>query len=267
MSERLSRLKGALRMVDICAMRQSSFEKLIKELDELRKDSYDLQFISALAPEHAGRLIELLSKSRAQLHQDLFVLAQLAFKTNGYFVEFGAASGVHLSNTYLLEKKFSWNGILAEPAQCWHADLKSNRSCQIDTDCVWKESNVCLTFQEAEVAELSKIENSAACDHDIDQHEIRKAYLVKSISLMDLLRKYQAPAIIDYLSVDTEGTEYEILSGFDFERYQFRVITCEHNFGPGRDPVRSLLSKFGYVRKFEHLSKFDDWYVHPELLP
>jgi hypothetical protein len=76
-----------------------------------------------------------------------------------------------------------------------------------------------------------------------------------------LLDKYKAPRCIDYLSIDTEGSEYEILSNFDFERYQFRAITCEHNFQPAREKIYSLLTGKGYTRKFDKLSKFDDWYL------
>jgi hypothetical protein len=63
------------------------------------------------------RLASLLEKSKSQLKQDLFVLAELDFKSNGFFVEFGATNGIDLSNTHLLENEFGWGGILAEPAK------------------------------------------------------------------------------------------------------------------------------------------------------
>ena len=87
-----------------------------------------------------------------------------------------------------------------------------------------------------------------------------KIYNVKSISLEDLLKKYNAPINIDYLSIDTEGSEYEILKNFDFQKYRFNIITCEHNYGANRKKIFTLLSKNGYERKFKNLSKFDDWY-------
>ena len=48
------------------------------------------------------------------------VLDQLNFKKNGFFVEFGAGNGEKFSNTFLLEKNFNWNGILAEPCKSFH---------------------------------------------------------------------------------------------------------------------------------------------------
>ena len=73
---------------------------------------------------------------KSQLNQDLIALIVNNFKQKGYFVEFGATNGFDLSNTYLLEKNFYWNGILAEPMPRWHKDLKKNRNCVIDKRCV-----------------------------------------------------------------------------------------------------------------------------------
>ncbi len=88
-----------------------------------------------------------------------------------------------------------------------------------------------------------------------------KIYNVETISLNDLLLKYDAPLDMDYLLIDTEGSEFDILSNFDFDKYTFKVITCEHNYTPMRQRIFDLLTKNGYIRKFEGLSKFDDWYI------
>ncbi len=88
-----------------------------------------------------------------------------------------------------------------------------------------------------------------------------ETYTVRTISLVDMLKKHNAPSVIDYLSIDTEGSEFEILSAFDFSKYQFNAITCEHNYAPIRDDIHSLLSQHGYRRVFPHISQCDDWYV------
>lgn len=73
--------------------------------------------------------------------------------------------------------------------------------------------------------------------------------------------EHNDPKEIDYLSVDTEGSEFSILSAFDFDAYRIRVITVEHNFTPAREQIRDLLESRGFVRKMESVSLVDDWYV------
>ena len=86
---------------------------------------------------------------------------------------------------------------------------------------------------------------------------------VGTVTLYDLLEKYNAPSIIDYLSIDTEGGEYEILSEF-FKtnlKYHVGLITVEHNYiEENREKLFQLLSRNGYNRKFEYLSAWDDFY-------
>lgn len=203
----------------------------------------------------------LLARSRSQIRQDLFVLAELGFKRGGYFVEFGATNGKDLSNTYLLEKSYGWHGILAEPAVSWHADLSRNRDCHIDKGCVWRASGETLVLNETDIRELSTIDSFSDSDMHSEARKSGKSYPVPTISLNDLLTKYEAPRKIDYLSIDTEGSEFEILQGFDFRRYEIGVITCEHNYTQTRERIHDLLSANGYVRKYVNLSRFDDWYV------
>ena len=204
---------------------------------------------------------ELEDKSKSQIEQDLFVLHELDNKRNGYFVEFGATNGLDLSNTHLLEKEFGWTGILAEPAHIWHNDLLKNRSCHISFDCVWSKSGETLEFNEVSAAELSTIDSFSGSDGHSQTRAEGKKYNVYTVSLIDLLKKYNAPKDIDYLSIDTEGSEYDILSAFDFDAYNIKIITCEHNYTPMQEKIYKLLTSKGYTRKFTECSYFDDWYV------
>ncbi len=254
----ISRLvKSIFKYFGIGIIRYNSLQKL----RENETASDDIKMLFALPNENISQIIKYLPISQSQIRQDIFVLSELNFKTNGYFVEFGATDGIYLSNTYLMEKKFGWKGIVAEPAQCWHQDLARNRSCHIEHKCVWRDSSSTLTFNEADMPGLSTINSYSSNDRYRKERKKGKTYDVRTISLTDLLIKYNAPTEIDYLSIDTEGSEFDILNHFDFNRYSFRVITCEHNFTPAREKIFELLSSHGYVRIFQELSKFDDWYI------
>jgi len=252
-------IKNVLKNFDIGITRHSTLEKLIRNSSA----AHDIEVLQRLNNTNAQQLLHYLRKSKSQIRQDLFVLSHLNFKRNGYFVEFGATNGYDLSNTYLMEKELGWSGILVEPATVWKKDLEKNRNCNIETDCVWKDSNSTLTFNQVTVAELSTIDSYSDADSHKDIRKEGKTYSVKTISLMDLMTKYNAPVHIDYLSIDTEGSEYEILNSFDFSKYTFSVITCEHNYTLMREKLYSLLTRQGYERVFEDLSLFDDWYVRP----
>ena len=183
------------------------------------------------------------------------------FKENGFFVEFGAVDGLYMSNTYILEKRFNWNGILAEPGRNWHESLKENRDVIIDTGCVWKKSGEELIFNDTKELGFSTIDNFTSSDHHKRRRKEGEKYKVKTISLEDLLIKHNAPNTIDYLSIDTEGSEFSIFENFNFEKYKFRVISVEHNFTEMREKIYKLLKQKGYIRKLKDLSQWDDWYV------
>ena len=182
-------------------------------------------------------VLKNLHKTKAQLCQDLMVLFLTGEKKGGFFVEFGATDGLSLSNTSLLESEYAWNGILAEPARKWHDTLKANRRCIIDTRCVFKATGLQLDFTETPIGELSTISSFI---HSDEHQRSGTHYNVSTISLLDLLIEHHAPQEIDYLSIDTEGSELEILRDFDFSRYQINLISVEHNYTAIRDDIFGL---------------------------
>lgn len=206
--------------------------------------------------------LEHLAESRADLLQDLFAFHERGECRGGYFVEFGATDGVAGSNSHLLETMFGWNGIVVEPSRHWHAALAANRRCIIDNRCVADESGKAVRFRECTLPELSSIDSCAETDRFAAMRRPARFYPVETVSLNDLLVQHGAPGDLDYLSVDTEGSELMILSVFDFDRFRPRVITVEHAYAQERRAALfDLLSRNGYRRKYEALSQIDDWYV------
>lgn len=207
------------------------------------------------------KLIMSLQESKAQFRQDVFALAESEFKRGGYFVEFGATDGVTGSNSYLLESQFGWKGVLAEPATRFHADLLANRSCVLDFRAVWSRSGELLPFKEAKIGALSTFQFLESKDQYRRYREQGKIYTVETVSLLDLLDQAGAPELIEFLSIDTEGSELAILLSFDFSRYRFNAITVEHNFSQNRAAIRKCLEDAGYHQVHEDISGVDDWYV------
>lgn len=220
---------------------------------------------SVLCPEHAAfeRYSHLMrARGYAQFGQDLFVLHELKELRGGFFVEFGAASGENLSNTVLLEREFGWRGICAEPSRQWHEALEKNRKCIIERRCIWSSTGQELLFSECEEGEYSTISEYSSGDMHVGKRQTPREYPVKTVSLVDALDEHGAPSVVDYLSIDTEGSEFDILQAVDFGRYRFRVITVEHNHHrQRRSAIWKLLTGLGYRRVLPALSLVDDWYL------
>jgi len=214
---------------------------------------------------HFFFVIKMLKQSKSQISQDVFVASELSLwdkkKEPGFFVEFGGCDGLLLSNTFLLEKRYKWHGILAEPAKIWHEALRQNRTCYLDFRCVDFVSGRQVLFHEAKDGEYSTFAELSAVDVHSRKREGGSQYMVESISLNDLLLLFKAPTKVSYLSIDTEGSEFEILKSLDFDYWEFEVITVEHNYTANRSKIHDLLSKNGYERVFANQTKFDDWYT------
>lgn len=126
---------------------------------------------------------------------------------------------------------------MAEPDPQWHKELKKNRSnATIIYDCVWSISNEKLNFLSSNEGVYSTLDIFKLSDQDTmpgnskKRMENFKQITVNTISLNDLINEYLNDATPSYISVDTEGSEYEILLNLDFKKYRPKVFTVEHNY-------------------------------------
>jgi FkbM family methyltransferase len=200
--------------------------------------------------------------SYSQFGQEVEVIKFYKNKPFGFFVEIGAHNGKKLSNTYMLESQFKWKGICVEPNPQKYELLCKNRRRSFCCDrAVYSESNKELIFDIANNDDLL-----SGISETIDFHKNfvdtnKSQILVNTISFFDLLEKYNAPSFIEYLSLDTEGSEYEILKSLDFQKYIFGLIHVEHNFvEPKRSQINELLTSNGY--EFIKENHIDDVYKH-----
>lgn len=208
---------------------------------------------------------------KSQLYQDVFASFVIGDKFDKTFFEFGATNGVDLSNSYMLETLLNWKGALSEPSPQWHSELKKNRpNANIITDCIWSESDKELDFFVSDDGVLSSLNDFKESDKISMPGNTRarlkngKIVSVKTISLNQAVEKefkFKPPS---YISVDTEGSEYEILKVFDFKRFRPVVFTIEHNFTELQLKIDELMKANDYLRVFRKITTFDAWYISTE---
>ncbi len=228
----------------------------IKENYELTPEYYDIvgkklmEYASGHVPEeeikyNKGRYndfkfqfdgLEKIERNYSQAFQDMFILSLLNGKKNGLYLEIGAQEPFFQNNTALLETEYGWDGI----------------SIEIRED-------LCNMFRQQR-------KNSIVCQ---DATTIDYTYM---------LDEFGKGNVFDYLQIDCEPskTTFEILLMIPFEKYQFGIITYEHDHyvdmtNSYRNKSREYLESKGYKLIVTNISAndfcpFEDWWYHPDLI-
>ena len=186
----------------------------------------------------------------SQVGQDLWVLSKIK---EGFYIDIAAGNGVDLSNTYLLEKN-GWNGICVEPSENF-MELVTNRACICVRSLVWSHDGL-VKFTDKGYGSF------------VGEGELRWAITIKR-----LFEMFNVPKVIDYISLDIEGSEYEALLAFPWE-YKVKLWTIEHNFardgGVLKEKIKGLMKEWGYKIAVEDVycgpDPFEDWWYNPELI-
>jgi FkbM family methyltransferase len=184
--------------------------------------------------------------------QDLWVVYRVApGKRNGYYVDVGSADGVYGSNTKLLDD-LGWKGVCIDP----FPKNMSSRTCQMYKQPVFDKSGEKVMFRDAGF--LGGIEKTISTSSSPD---VQKAPLVEltTATLDEILAKANAPANIDFMSIDVEGAEVPVLRGLSLDRYRIEAFCIENDGEPARSQIRQILEPRGY--KHVRSWKRDDWYV------
>ena len=173
-------------------------------------------------------------ESYSQAKQDLFVLKALKYKREGTFLEIGANHPIEISNTYLLETRYGWKGLMIE---------QNPRFVQL--------------YESERPNSEYIIDNAVTIDYNRALENYPRD--------MDYLQ-------ID-LEVDNMSTLNTLLNLNDsaLKTHRFAVITFEHDryrgdFFRTRDLSRIILQDLGYVLLFPDILFFEDWYIHPDLV-
>lgn len=191
---------------------------------------------------------------QSQYGQDKFVYTQFfQHKKDGTFVDIGAHDGVSKSNTYFFERTLGWQGICIEPLPEMYSKLIKNRNCICINGCISSSNEpaqfLAITGYSDMLSGLIEKYDPEHLKRIEDELKLyggeKRTITVNCYTLNELLIKYNLQSI-DYLSIDTEGNEYEILETIDYERFNIDVIDVENNYGDNR--IYNLLTKKGYKR-------------------
>lgn len=190
---------------------------------------------------------------QSQHGEDIYLWNHFGRKTRGVCVEVGAFDGISCSNSYAFES-MGWNCILVEPdpemaKQC-HENRPNSEVVQaaagnssadgmlsfnvVRTDADWAGM---MSFTHANSKHLAKCRQMGAQIRTIE---------VPHRSLNEILCTLNDP--IDFITIDVEGHELEVLDGFDLERYRPEIVVTENNYDRDEDKIGSYLRDRGYLR-------------------
>ncbi len=164
-------------------------------------------------------------KRKDEYYEKFLVWEFFDFATDGFFVEIGAFHSQELSQTWMLEK-LGWSGLLIEPIPENADELRQNRPRSV-------VHQVALTSPEKIGTLKLHIAGEAGSQSGLvkNQQDAERTYqkeIVVSATTFDAVLDADRPAKIDFVSIDTEGNEHDILRGFDFSRCHPRLILVEY---------------------------------------
>ena len=151
-------------------------------------------------------------------------------KKNGFFVEIGAYDGIEGSNCYHFEKYMNWQGIAIEPSKLQYEKLKNNRNCKTINKAI---SNDIRDVEFVEVVEgltqMSGINNENYTANELIKKSERSKTRLSKITTTTFDREIENNLEIDYLSIDIEGEELDLLNSINFKNFNIKVISVENN--------------------------------------
>ena len=211
-----------------------------------------------------------MKKYYSQVGQDEFLDIEIfKKKSNGFFVEIGANDGVLFSNTLFFEKYRSWSGLLIEPNPDQFEKILKNRKSKslnisisdIEGEMVFNKvsgygqqlSGLVLKYDPKHVERINKtIEEFGGFQEQIK---------ISSDSLANVFEN-QGVKKIDFVSLDTEGGELDILKTIDFSKVIIEVFIVENNYSD--NGIYEFLTSKGYklIKRLE----MDEIYLRRNLI-
>ena len=178
----------------------------------------------------------------SQNDEELVILDYFKGKTDGSFLDIGAYTGKELSNTYALAN-LGWRGVLVEPSpQCFVALMKNyegNDKCMLVNALIGSGYDLKKFYDSGGGVATSDFKHYEKwAPH---QKDYRTIY-IPELSVRNLLGAFLPH--YDFISIDTEGSDWEILKQFDLTFMKTKMICIE--YGKDLEVIRPHLERLNY---------------------
>jgi FkbM family methyltransferase len=198
----------------------------------------------------------------SQFGEDRILSRMFKDKQKGSCVEIGANDGLHGSTTLYFERR-GWDCVLVEPNPVLCARLRETRSAQV-FECAASSESGTAAMQMAEGPGLSHAVSTLCTGEEADrtlrEHGVvARPVEVPTRTLDEILRESKLESV-DFMSIDVEGFELEVLKGFSLGEWRRTILIVEDNSGLRDSRVRSYLAEHGYRRFLR--TGVNDWYAH-----
>ena len=177
--------------------------------------------------------------------------------SRGVFVEVGAADGVEGSNTLHFEER-GWEGLLVEANPYLAASCRAVRRAPVAQVAVSSPGAPAeVEFQVVrDIPQLSGITPDRETLRIYGAHDL-EAVSVACRTLDDVLEEYLPGRTLDFVTIDVEGHEWEVLSGFSLDRWKPSVVIVERNYQPDWRVFRRM-HRCGYA--YTGTTVVNDWF-------
>jgi FkbM family methyltransferase len=200
----------------------------------------------------------------SQLMQDKFVDEYLNQKENGFFIEVGAHDGNSASNTLFFERHRNWKGICIEPGPEEFEKLNENRKSINVNACVSDYNGESeYTYIKGYSMMLSGLSENYNQSHQQRIHSEVNHYggevnkITMPVKTLQSILDENGITDVDYCSIDTEGSELNIVKSIDYEKTNIKIFSIENNYGD--TTIKDFLESKGYT----HYAKiqWDDIFI------
>lgn len=173
-------------------------------------------------------------------------------KRRGVYLDIATNDPIYSSNTFFFDRCLKWNGICVEASDVYFEPIFRERSCILVPTCISSNDGENVRFNPF------GLKGGVISPHYkfIASVEARK-HLTKTLrctTVKKILRRYRFN-VIDFLSLDVEGHELNVLQSVDFDEVTINIISVE--IGPGLKYVQSFLENKGYRRHYLNMTAFE----------